>query len=360
MLEVLSPAWIVFFGLVAALFAIDLLRGSRGSDLRTAVRWSAVWVGAGLMFGLWVWASRGGTAATEYYAAYLLEKSLSIDNIFVFVLIFSELRIPAGQQHRVLLLGVAGALVMRALMIWLGVYLLARFHWVIYPFAALLLIAALRLLFGESTERRLVKEACAACNTWVAWIVPVTPFIQGQRFFLHRGGRWVATPLFVALILIEATDVIFALELNSRGARHHARSLHRLHLKRLRHARPALPLFRAGGFGEARSLPAGRSCRRPVLRCLQDAAFGDDRNPGRPFAGGYRHHRRRVARRILGVPQGDRGERGIGRSGCRQPHFGDLAEHRYDLCHCGGELRQAWMALAREKLDTTVSSAPSC
>ena len=212
MLEALSPAWIVFFGLVIVLFAIDLIWGSRGSDLRAALRWSAMWIGAGLVFGVWVWASRGGTAATEYYAAYLLEKSLSIDNIFVFVLIFSELRIPSAQQHRVLLLGVAGALVMRALMIWLGVYLLARFHWVIYPFAALLLIAAVRLLFGESTERRLVKEACAACNTWVARIVPVTPYIQGQRFFLHRGGRWVATPLFVALILIETTDLIFALD----------------------------------------------------------------------------------------------------------------------------------------------------
>ena len=212
MLEALSPDWIAFFALVVALFAIDLIWGSRGGDLRTALSWSAVWVGGGLIFGIWVWASQGGTAATTYYTAYLIEKSLSIDNVFVFVLIFSELRIPAGQQHRVLLLGVVGALAMRALLIWLGVYLLSRFHWVIYPFAALLLVAALRLLFGESTERRLVKEACAACSTWVARIVPVTPYMQGQRFFLHRGGRWVATPLFVALILIETTDLIFALD----------------------------------------------------------------------------------------------------------------------------------------------------
>jgi tellurite resistance protein TerC len=212
MIEALSPAWIVFFCAVAALFAVDMLWGSRGNDVRIALRWSALWVGAGLAFGLWVSASRGGTAATEYYAAYLLEKSLSIDNIFVFVLIFSELRIPLPQQHRVLLLGVVGALVMRAIMIWVGVWLISRFHWVIYPFAALLLIAALRLLFGESTERRLVKEACAACGTWVARIVPVTPYMQDQRFLLHRGGRWLATPLFVALILIETTDIIFALD----------------------------------------------------------------------------------------------------------------------------------------------------
>jgi tellurite resistance protein TerC len=213
MADILSPAWLVFALLVVALFTVDMLWGSRGGDLGSALRWSAVWVGAGVVFGLWVWASRGGTAATEYYAAYLLEKSLSIDNIFVFVLIFSELGIPADRQHRVLLLGVVSALVMRAVMIWLGVYLLARFHWVIFPFAALLLIAALRLLFGESAERRLVREACAACSTWVARIVPVTPYnMPDQRFFLHRGGRWVATPLFVALVLIETTDVIFALD----------------------------------------------------------------------------------------------------------------------------------------------------
>src|SRR5262245_49007991 len=211
MTDLLSPSWGVFFGLVIALFAIDLTWGSRGSDLRHALRWSAVWIGAGLLFGAWVWASQGPTAATFYYTAYLLEKSLSIDNIFVFVLIFSELGIPAEKQHRVLLLGIVGALVMRALLIWLGVYLLARFHWVIYPFAALILLAALRLLFGEGAERRLVKEACAACGTWVARIVPVTPYMPATRFILHRGGRWVATPLFVALVLIETTDVIFAL-----------------------------------------------------------------------------------------------------------------------------------------------------
>src|SRR5262245_7108996 len=212
MWEMTSAAWLVFFGAVAALFTLDMVRGSRGGDLGTALGRSALWVGSGLLFGLWVWASRGGPAATEYYAAYLLEKALSIDNIFVFVLIFAELRISLNMQHRVLLLGVASALVMRALMIWLGVYLITRFHWVIYPFAVLLLIAALRLLVGEGTERRLVRDACAACGTWVVRIVPVTPYMPDQRLFLHRGGRWVATPLFVALILIETTDIIFALD----------------------------------------------------------------------------------------------------------------------------------------------------
>ena len=211
MLDLVQP-WAAFFGLVILLFTVDLLFGSRGTNLRMATLWSAIWVGAGLAFGLWIWASLGSEVAAAYYAAYLLEKSLSVDNIFVFVLIFSELRIPAHQQHRILLLGVVGALLMRAVMIGFGVYLLQRFHWVIYPFAALLLVAAARLLFGESTERRLVKESCAACSTWVAKLIPVTPVGEGQRFVLRQSGKLVATPMLVALILIETTDLIFALD----------------------------------------------------------------------------------------------------------------------------------------------------
>lgn len=207
-----SPSWAAFFGLVIVLFAIDLTIGSRGTGLGRAVLWSCVWIAAGLGFGLWIMLHQGTTAATEYYAAYLLEKSLSIDNIFVFVLIFSELRIPAAQQHRVLFLGILGALVMRAVIIWLGIWLLASFHWVIYPFAALLLIAALRLLFGENAERRIVKNSCAACSTWVAWFIPVTPVGEGQKLTVRRAGKLMATPLLVALILIETTDLIFALD----------------------------------------------------------------------------------------------------------------------------------------------------
>lgn len=212
MIEPLLAPWAAFLGLVIVLFTIDFAFGHRANDLRASILWSAVWVGAGLAFGVWIWAMKGGDAATAYYAAYLLEKSLSVDNIFVFVLIFSQLRIPAHQQHRVLLLGIVGALVMRAVMIWGGVYLLQRFHWFIYPFAALLLVAAARLLFGESAERRLVEESCAACTTWVARIIPVTPIADGQRFLVRDNGKLMATPMFVALILIETTDIIFALD----------------------------------------------------------------------------------------------------------------------------------------------------
>jgi tellurite resistance protein TerC len=212
MLDLFTSPWVVFFGLVFLMFTADLLFGGRSASLRSALLWSALWVGSGLAFGVWIWAMQGRELATAYYAAYLLEKSLSVDNIFVFVLIFSQLRIPAHQQHRVLLLGIVGALVMRAAMIWGGVYLLERFHWIIYPFAALLLFAAFRLLFGESTERRIVEQSCAACSTWVAKIIPVTPLDHGQRFIVSERGKLTATPMFVALILIETTDLIFALD----------------------------------------------------------------------------------------------------------------------------------------------------
>lgn len=212
MLDPWLASWGPFIGLVALLFAIDLFWGSRGESLRASALWSAAWVGAGLLFGAWVWAARGPDAGTAYFTAYLLEKSLSADNIFVFVLIFAELRVPVVLQHRVLLLGIVGALLMRAVMIWLGIYLLQRYHWVVYPFAALILIAALRLLFGEDAERRIVKDSCAVCSTWVAWFIPVTGNTSGNRLLLREGGRLMATPVLVALILIETTDIVFALD----------------------------------------------------------------------------------------------------------------------------------------------------
>ena len=161
---------------------------------------------------MWVWATRGATAAAEYYAAYILEKSLSVDNIFVFIIIFAELRIPPERRRRVLWFGVAGALVFRAVMVFAGVALIQRFQWVIYPFAGLILFAAWRLLFGAEPERRVVKEACNVCNTWIARIVRVSPVLDGDRFWRREGGRLVATPLLVALVVIETTDIVFALD----------------------------------------------------------------------------------------------------------------------------------------------------
>src|SRR3989441_4643457 len=176
------------------------------------VLWVVVWVGLSLALGVWVLATQGTNAAAEYYAAYFLEKSLSVDNIFVFVIIFSELHIPREYQRRVLRFGIAGALVFRALMIGAGIALIERVGWVTYPFAVLILFAAWRMLFGAERERDVVQAACNVCETWIARIVRVSPVLHGGDFWRREGGRLVASPLFVALVVIETTDIVFALD----------------------------------------------------------------------------------------------------------------------------------------------------
>src|SRR5712671_6176665 len=163
----------------------DTGRPSRSSN----VLWVIVWVGLGLAMGLWVLATQGTSAAAEYYAAYFLEKSLSVDNIFVFVIIFSELHIPSEYQRRVLQFGIAGALVFRAVLIGAGIALIERFAWVMYPFAALILFAAWRMLFGAEREREVVQEACDVCATWIARVVRVSPVLHGGDFWRRERGR---------------------------------------------------------------------------------------------------------------------------------------------------------------------------
>src|SRR5258705_786429 len=172
----------------------------------------AFWVGVALAFGIWVAVARGNNAAAEYYAAYLLEMSLSVDNIFVLVIVFSEFDSPAENQRRVLAWGVTGALVFRAVMIIAGIVLIQRFEWIMYPFGALILFAAWRMLFAEERERRVVAGACEVCSTWIARVVRVSPVLDGHHFWRREGGRLVATPLFVALAVIETTDIVFALD----------------------------------------------------------------------------------------------------------------------------------------------------
>ena len=171
-----------------------------------------VWVGLGLALGLWVAAAKGANAVAEYYAAYFLEESLSVDNIFVFAIVFAELHIPTEYQHRVLRFGIAGALVFRAVVIVSGIALIERFNWILYPFAALILFAAWRLAFAQERERRVVEGACDVCSTWIARLVRVSPVVHGPDFWRREGGRLVATPLFVALVVIETTDIVFALD----------------------------------------------------------------------------------------------------------------------------------------------------
>jgi tellurite resistance protein TerC len=202
-------AWVAFAAFVVAMLALDLFvlhRHAREVSLRQAAAWTAVWLALGLGFGGLVWAWAGSGTAQAYLAGYLIEKSLSLDNVFVFAMIFAGFAIPARYQHRVLMFGIIGALIMRAAFIAAGVSLLAAFHPVIYLFGAVLLYAAVRMARGGGGggHGRMVPA--------VQRILPVTGGLRGQRFAVREGGRLRATPLLAALVVIEVTDLIFAVD----------------------------------------------------------------------------------------------------------------------------------------------------
>lgn len=207
--------WAVFWSVIAIALVADAATARSGRvtpSVRSAVLWSAAWIALGIAFGVWVALHFGGQVGLTYFTAYALEKSLSIDNVFVFALIFSLTGIPPALQRRALFWGIAGALIMRAVMIWAGVYLLARFHWVVYPFAALLAYAAVRMFRGEAQERKLIEATCGLCTSWVARFIPISPVMAGRRFLVRKNGRLMATPLLVALAAIEMTDILFAVD----------------------------------------------------------------------------------------------------------------------------------------------------
>ena len=203
--------WIVFWSVIAIALAVDFTV-SRTTGTRRAGLWSAVWIGLGLGFGAWIALRHGADAGVTYLTAYLLEESLSVDNLFVFILIFSLTGIPPDLQPRVLFWGIAGALAMRAAMIAAGVQVLEHFHWAIYPLAALLAYAAYRMLRGEERQTQLVEKGCALCSSWLARVMPIHPQLEGRRFLVRREGRWMATPMLVALAVIETTDLLFAID----------------------------------------------------------------------------------------------------------------------------------------------------
>ncbi len=202
-------AWAGTLAVFALLICVDLIGARRaGPGLRAAAVASGLWAAAGLAFGgvLWLW--HGPVPAGQYYAGYLLEKALSVDNIFVFVLLFTSLAVPAAQQRRVLYLGVVGALVLRGGFIAAGGALLDRLGWVFYVFGALVVLAGARLFrAGAATDpaKNLTVRALRR-------VLPVTSDYAGGRFFTRAGGKMMATPLFVALVAIETTDLVFALD----------------------------------------------------------------------------------------------------------------------------------------------------
>ena len=204
--------WAGFNLFVLAMLALDLgvfHRQAHAVSMREAGVWSAVWIALALVFNLGVWKFLGPQPGVEFLTGYLIEKSLSIDNIFVIALLFAYFKVPDAYQHRVLFWGILGALVMRAGFILAGAALLERFHWIIYLFGAFLVATGVKMAFvphhGLEPEKnplvRLVRR-----------LMPVTSDFRGPRFFVLEGGRRAATPLFLVLVLVEFTDLIFAID----------------------------------------------------------------------------------------------------------------------------------------------------
>jgi len=204
--------WIAFHVGVFIVLAIDLVGFNRTAhvvSIREASIWSAVWVFLSLCFNLLVWHLKGHQAALDFFTGYVIEYSLSVDNIFVFVLIFTYFQVRREYQHRVLVWGIIGALVMRGIMIWLGVALVDRFHWILYVFGAFLLITGIRMLVSHGEEFDLESNFILRfCRRWMR----VTPGYHEQKFAVKVDGHWMLTPLALVLIVIDIMDLVFAVD----------------------------------------------------------------------------------------------------------------------------------------------------
>jgi tellurite resistance protein TerC len=210
-MDVSFAAWSAVLGVIVVMLAIDLFahRDAHVITAREAAAWSAAWVAMGLGFGLVIWATAGAEFAGQYYAGYLIEKSLAVDNVFVWAIIFSYFAVPARYQHRVLFYGVVGALVMRGLFIWAGSAAIKEYVWILYIFGAFLVVTGALMIrhrqahFDPSSSRvvRVFRR-----------YVPMTEEYEGQRFLTRRNGALVATPLLLVLVLVEFTDIVFAVD----------------------------------------------------------------------------------------------------------------------------------------------------
>ena len=210
--------WLVFLGVVITLLAFDLgvlHRDNHEIGIKESLLLSAGYISAGLLFAVWVFYQKGGDASMDYLTGFLIEKSLSMDNVFVMALIFSFLAIPRQYQHKVLFWGIMGVIVLRALMIGLGAALIHEFSWILYVFGAFLVLTGLKMLFSKVDDHPDLE------NNWlVKWLrghLRVTDRLHEQRFFVRQpdaSGKnvlWI-TPLFLALILIECADLVFAVD----------------------------------------------------------------------------------------------------------------------------------------------------
>jgi tellurite resistance protein TerC len=205
-----------FAVLVTVLLAIDLLivhRDSHAVTIKEAAVWSCIWIGCAVLFGLFIARLHegipGSNPTLEYFTGYVIEKSLSVDNVFLFVLIFGALAVPKELQHRVLFYGVLGAILMRTVLIFTGAVLIERFDWILYVFGAFLVYTGVKTWMQRSehpdvADSKLLKK--------VRRVLPTTDGYRGDRFFVRENGRLLATPMFIVLVLVEFTDLVFAMD----------------------------------------------------------------------------------------------------------------------------------------------------
>jgi tellurite resistance protein TerC len=201
--------WVLFNVFVLAMLAVDLWvlqRPAHGVKFREAVLWSVGWILLAVAFGVLVYFWRGRETAVEFTTGYIIELSLSVDNLFIFLLIFRYFRVPSGYQHKVLFWGIVGALVMRGVFIGVGIGLIRKFHWVIFVFGAFLVYSGIRLL--EKKEMEVDPQRNPIVRLFRR-LIPVTDDYEGDRFVVRRAGLY-ATPLLIVLIVVETTDLLFA------------------------------------------------------------------------------------------------------------------------------------------------------
>lgn len=204
--------WIGFGLIVITMMVIDLgvfNKEAHEVKMKEALIWSAVWISLALLFALGVWKFKGHQDALKFLTGYVLEESLSIDNLFVFLLIFSYFRVPAHYQHKVLFWGIIGAVVMRMLFILAGVTLINKFHWIIYVFGVFLVYTGIKLALEKDKE---IHPEANPMLKLVKKFIGVTDTYEQDKFFVKRAGKLLATPLFIVLIVVETTDVIFAVD----------------------------------------------------------------------------------------------------------------------------------------------------
>jgi len=217
-----SPAmWAGFFVFVVVATFVDLkvlsAKGATRVSLREALAWSAFWVALALAFGGWLWWHLNGAAGPEeareqalsYFTGYLIEKSLSVDNIFVFLMLFTYFAVPAELQRRTLVYGVLGAIALRIVMILVGAWLIAKFHWIIYVFGLFLVVTGGKMLFFAGQKPDLEKNPALR---WMRGHLALAPGFEGERFWVLKEGVRTYTPLFLVLVMIGVTDIVFAVD----------------------------------------------------------------------------------------------------------------------------------------------------